>query len=163
MATPAVFFLSLRVVEVFAVSIVILATACALIWSVRKSRNLLRIPVVILSSPIALLATLFIGLQVVFIGCESYSVPLYSPSHDKLVRVSTSDGGALGGDSAVELLTHHGFSSTYIYRGGWKSVDIANDVRWLDNNHIAIRYEPYQFSDCTSTKMLAYGALRKHP
>ncbi len=118
------FFMRLRVVEMFAVAAAILAAACAIIWFVRRRRNLLRIPIVVLSSPIALLADLFIGAQVLTRGCESYSAPLYSPSHRKLIRVSTLDGGALGGSSALELLAHHGFSSTYIYRRGWNSVDV---------------------------------------
>lgn len=157
------FFMRLRVVEVFAVAMAILGAAWALIWLVRRRRNLLRIPVIILSSPIALLAALFIGLQVLSFGCESYSVPLYSPSHNKLVRVSTDDEGALGGSTAVELLTHYGFSSTYIYRGGWKSVDVAKDIRWLDDNHITIQYDPYQFSDCTSTKIVNVRCSEHRP
>lgn len=157
------FFFTLRVVAVFAVAIAILGLACAVIWSIRKRRNVLRVPVIILSSPIAVLALLFIGLSVLSLGCQSYSVPLYSPSHNKLVRVSTNDGGPLGGDSEVELLTHHGFSSKYIYRGGWKSVDIAKDVRWLDDDHIAIQYEPYEFHDCTSTKTVSVRCSEKPP
>lgn len=146
------FFFHLRVIEVFAVAVATFATACACIWFVRRCRNGLRIPVIVLSSPIALLAALFIGLQVLFSGCQSYSVPLYSPSHRKLIRVSTDDAGALGGSSAVELLTHHGFSSTYIYRGGWQTVDVAKDVHWIDDDHLVIEHDPYQFLDCSSTK-----------
>ncbi len=158
-----VFFFSLRVVEGFSVGIAVLGAALFLIWFVRKCRNSFRISVIILSSPIAALAALFIGLQVLFLGCESHSVPLYSPSHNELVRVSTIDGGALGGSSALELLTHHGLSSTYIYRGGWNSVDIGKDVRWLDEDHIIIQYEPYQFSDCTSTRSVKVRCFEKKP
>lgn len=157
------FFMSLRVVEMFAVAFAILAAACALIWFVRKRRNLLRIPVVVLSSPIALLAALFIGLQVLTLGCDSYSAPLYSPGHSKLVRVSTLDGGALGGSSALELLTHRGFSSTYIYRGGWHSVDVSKDVHWIDDEHVTVEYDPYQFVDCTSTKTVHVRCSEKIP
>ena len=132
-----------------------------MVWLVRKRRNMLRIPVILLSSPAALLACLLIVLQVLTRGCESYSNPLYSPSHTKLVRVSTFDAGALGGNSAVELLTHRGFSSTYIYRGSWRSVDLAEDVRWLDDNHIAIQYDPYGFGDCVSTRSVSVQCTKK--
>ena len=155
------FFMRLRVVEMFAVAATILTAACAVIWLVRKRRNLLRIPIVVLSSPIALLAALFIGAQVLTLGCESYSTPLYSPGHNKLIRVSTLDGGALGGSSALELLTHHGFSSTYIYRGGWHSVDVSKDVHWLDDGHVTVEYDPYQFDDCTSTKTVQVRCSEK--
>ncbi len=157
------FFMRLRVVEMFAVAAAILTATGAVIWFVRKRRNLLRIPIVVLSSPIALLAVLFIGLQVLTRGCESYSDPLYSPNHSKLIRVSTFDGGALGGSSALELLSHHGFSSTYIYRGGWNSVDVSKDVHWLDEEHVTIEYEPYQFLDCTSTKAVQVRCSEKKP
>jgi hypothetical protein len=103
------FFLSLRVFKAFAITISFFAAACIAIWLVRKRRNLLRIPVILLSSPIAIFAALFAGLQVLALGCETYSVPLYSPNRDKLLRVTTDDEGALGGNSQVELLTHHGF------------------------------------------------------
>ena len=76
-------------------------------------------------------------------------------------RVSTLDGGALGGSSALELLAHHGFSSTYIYRGGWNSVDVSKDVHWLDDEHVTIEYDPYQFFDCTSTKAVQVRCSEK--
>lgn len=155
------FFQSLRVVQMYAIAFAVLATPCALIWFVRKRRNLFRISVVVLSSPIALLAALFIGLQVLTSGCESYSAPIYSPDHTKLIRVSTLDGGALGGSSALELLAHHGFSSTYIYRGGWHSVDVLKDIRWVDNEHVAVEYQPYQFRECTSTKTVQVHCSEK--
>ena len=155
------FFLGLRVLEGFVLTLTILAIACAAIWFVRRYRTIVRIPITLLSAPIALLAALFIGLQVVFLGCESSSVPLYSPDHTKLVRVITDDAGALGGSSGVELLTHHGFSSTYIYRGGWKTLDIEKDARWLDDTHLVLQHDPYQFHDCTSTKKVIVRCTEK--
>jgi hypothetical protein len=77
--------------------------------------------------------------------------PLYSPGHDKLVRVTTDDEGAVGGHSQVELLTHHGFASSYVYMGYWKSVDIK-DVHWIDDSHVKILYDSSSPEhDCEST------------
>ncbi len=157
------FFLSCRIFEVFAITIIVLATACVAIRLVRKRRNLLRIPVILVSSPIALVAALFLGLQVLTPGCETYSVPLYSPKHDKLVRVTTDDEGALGGNSQVELLTYHGISSTYIYVGDWKTVDIK-DVRWIDDRHISILYDASPETHfCTSTASVRVDCATKPP
>lgn len=158
------FFMHFEIIEELALALLILGTACGIIWLVRKRRNVLRIPVVLLSSPIAVLATLFIAAQALSYGCESnsYSVPLYSPNHKSLVRLASDNAGALGGSTAVELLTHYGFGSTYIYRGYWGTVDLK-DVRWLDDHHITIQYEPYRFYDCTSTRSVKVTCVEKPP
>lgn len=153
------FFLHIRRFEAFAIPFAILLIACGSVWIVRKRRNLIRIPAIVFGSPVALIAALFVGLQFLTLGCESNSAPIYSPDHQQMLRVSDWDAGATGGGSSVELLTHFGFISNFIYNGDWKSVAIA-DVRWNDNSHVEIHYVPNRYFRCSSTLKVHVECVR---
>ena len=90
--------------------------------------------------PFALLTGLLLILQVMAVGCLSYSPPLYSPDHLKAARIRTDDEGGLGGNTHVELFSNHGLSSTEVYWGGWLSVGLQ-DIRWLGNTELEIKHD----------------------
>ena len=120
-------------------AILLLIASCFGWWLVRNKRRSIRLLVIILSSPVAILAGLFLALQFLALGCRSYSSPVYSPDHSQAVRVRTDDEGATGGSSQVELFWNHGFSSEDVYSGGWKSVDVKN-VEWEINSTLKLTH-----------------------
>jgi hypothetical protein len=142
------FFIEWWVVRRFAILLALLAVSCVAIWLVRKQRRSLRIATAVLGSPIAVLATLFLGLQALAVGCLSYSEPVYSPDHRQAARVRTDDEGAIGGNSHVELFSKHGFSSTEVYWGEWRSVN-AEDIRWLSDTELEIMHDGRMY-ECQS-------------
>ncbi len=132
-------FVEWWLVKRFAILIVILIASCASWWLVRNRRKSICIAVMILSSPVAVLAALFLALQFLALGCLSYSSPVYSPDHSQAARVRTDDEGATGGNSHVELFWNHGFSSMDVYSGGWKSVEVR-DLQWESNSAFVLQH-----------------------
>ena len=126
-------FIEWWLIERFTVLIALLIVSCAGWWLVRNRRKSIRVAVIILSSPVAVLVGLFLALQFMALGCLSYSSPVYSPDGSQAVRVRTDDEGATGGNSHVELFWNHGFRSKEVYWGGWKSVDVK-DLKWESNS-----------------------------
>jgi hypothetical protein len=135
-----ILFIEWWVVRRFAILLALLVVSCAAIWFVRKRRRSLRIAIAIVGSPIAVLASLFLALQVLALGCLSYSNPVFSPDHSQAARVRTDDEGALGGNSSVELFSKHGLSATEVYWGRWTSVDVK-DVRWVSDTDLDIVHD----------------------
>jgi hypothetical protein len=138
-------FIEWWLVERIAILSAIPALFFVAIWLVRKRTRPWRIMTMILGSPLAVLAGLFLALQLTAIGCLSYSSPLYSPDHLKAVRIRTDDEGATGGNTHVELFSKHGFSSMEVYSGQWKSVDVQ-DIRWLSNSELVITHDSPMYS-----------------
>jgi len=133
-------FVEWWLVKRFTVLIALLIVSCAGWWLVRNRRKSIRVAVIILSSPVAVLAGLFLALQLMALGCLSYSSPVYSPDRSQAVRVRTDDEGATGGNSHVELFWNHGLSSKEVYWGGWKSVDVK-DLKWENNSTLSLRHD----------------------
>jgi hypothetical protein len=143
----------------FAILIAVIIATCASWWLIRNRRKSIRVAVIILSSPVAVLAALFLALQYSALGCLSYSSPLYSPDKRQAVRVRTSDGGATGGESSVELFWNHGFSSKDVYWGEWKSVDIK-DLKWENDSTLDVRHGlPMYF--CGSSPRVKVNCLER--
>ena len=42
-------------------------------------------------------------------------------------------------------------------------MDVSKDVHWLDDEHVTIEYDPYQFLDCTSAKTIQVRCCEKKP
>jgi len=97
-----------------------------------------------LSWPVAVLAILFVALNLVAIGCQTYTAPVYSPDHKMAIRVRSADEGWLGEWSHVELFRSHGFEQALIFRGPWQSVD-ASSLRWVNDTQIEIDYQDNVF------------------
>jgi hypothetical protein len=87
-------FIEWWLVKPFAVLIALSIASCAAWWVVRNRHKSIRVAVMILSSPVAVLAGLFLALQLLALGCLSYSSPVYSPDRSQAVRVRTDDEGA---------------------------------------------------------------------
>lgn len=123
-----------------------LAVAVVTILVFRAGRKRLVRPLVAqevlrsLSWPLAVFALLFLVLNGLAIGCQTYTAPLYSPDHKMAIRVRSADEGWLGEWSHVELFADHGIRSALIFRGPWQSVD-ASSLRWINNTQIEIDYQ----------------------
>jgi len=146
-------------VERFAGLTILSIGPCVAIWLLRKKRKTFKVTAALLGAPIVLLAGLLIADQFLPLGSTDHSAPLYSPDHEKAVRVRTNDDGALGGDTQVELFSHHGFSSTDVYEGGWKSLEMKN-VRWIDNQQLEITYDGIIYR-CSSTRAVAVHCIQR--
>ena len=121
-------------------------------WVEWKRRKQVREWTLILVSPLAILSGLLLLLQFGAFGCQAYSKPIYSPDGQKAIRIRTSDEGATGGQTSVELFSDHGWHLRTVYFGGWKSVQ-DGDVNWLDNKHLVVRFDPeYGYHDCHNAK-----------
>jgi hypothetical protein len=152
-------FIEWWLVERFAVLIALLLASCAGWWLVRNRRKSIRVAIIILSSPVAILSGLFLSLQVLAVGCLSYSPPVYSPDRSQAVRVRTDDEGATGGNSHVELFWNHGLSSQEVYWGSWKSVDVK-DLTWESNTTLKVTHYPREYA-CKSSRAVTVSCLER--
>jgi hypothetical protein len=124
-----------------AICIAVIGCVSASIWAVRRKRLAIKVPVIAVGIPISLVGVLFLSLLVLgeLMGCQTDSAPIYSPSHKAAVRVEDWDAGATGGDTDVRVYEEHGLRVTIALSGGWKFVQ-ADDIKWLDDSHLLIRY-----------------------
>jgi hypothetical protein len=97
-----------------------------------------------LTWPLAVFALLFVATNLLAMGCQTYTAPLYSPDHKMAVRVRSADEGWLGEWSHVELFRDHGLRHVLIFRGPWQSVD-ASSLRWINNSMLEIDYQDNVF------------------
>jgi hypothetical protein len=146
-------------VKRFAILIVLLVASCTGWWLVRNRRKSTRVAVIVLSSPVTVLAGLFWALQLMALGCLSYSSPVYSPDRSQAARVRTDDEGATGGNSHVDLFWNHGFSSKEMYWGAWRSVD-AKDLKWQSNSTLEVRHDPPVYL-CESSRTVKVSCLQR--
>jgi hypothetical protein len=138
------FFVEWWIVRRFVFSILLFFGSLLCATLVRRKRRLLRLPVQILSVPVALLGLLFVILNYAATGCRSYSNPIYSPDHKSAVRIMVADVGALGGSTDVELFTLHGFNTYTIFSGGSAAVK-AEDVHWVSSSELVVQYFGTQY------------------
>ena len=138
-------FIEWWIVRRFIILIMAIALCSGFIWAVRKKRKWIRIPVTLLGSPIVILAALALGLQVLALGCLTYSAPVYSPNHEEAARVRTDDEGATGGNSHVDVFRHHGLVSQEVFWGQWKSVG-PEDIHWISDSELEIRQDGPAYS-----------------
>ncbi len=87
----------------------------------------------------ALLSSLFFGLTLLAIGCQSYGKPLYSPNGKLAVRTENSDEGGLGGATSVVIYRWHGFNTSRVYDGSFLSVE-DKDLHWISDSELHIDY-----------------------
>ena len=124
------------------------------IWGFRHSsrfpQRLMRVGVQLVCLPAGLLGSLGVLLLVAALGCESRSVPIYSPSGELAARIEWVDEGATGGSTTVELYSAHGFRRSVIFWAGeWKSVEPA-DIHWASDSELTISFHG-QAHNCAST------------
>jgi len=143
--------------------LVILITAIALcsgfVWSVRGKRKRIKVPVMLVGSPVVILAALALALQVLAAGCLSYSAPVYSPSHSEAARVRTDDEGGLGGNSHVDVFRHHGLDSQEAYWGEWRSVG-PEDIHWVSDTELKIEHDGPAYT-CESMRSVKVTCIAK--
>jgi hypothetical protein len=152
-----------RMVVVFVAAIVGCAAA---IWATRRRKLLIRIPVLVVSVPIGVIGALLISLVVLgqLMGCDTHSRPLYSPDGKSAVRIETFDGGGTGGDTSVVFYTMHGFRTSKVFNGGWRSVE-DGDIQWVNDSNLLIRYGHYwdgYDESCQSTQNIRVQCVRKN-
>lgn len=97
-----------------------------------------------LSWPLTVFAVLFLALNLLAAGCQTWTAPLYSPDGKMAVRVRAADEGWLGEWTAVELFSAHGLRKAVIFHGPWDSVN-AGDLRWKNNSKLEIYYQENVF------------------
>lgn len=136
-------FIDYRLILLFAVPVILLALSVwgnAFVGRGKDSlvRSLARIAMIGLGS-LSSLALLIIGCETIWTSTTN-SNPIFSPDHKSAVRVIVDDAGALGGDTAVDVYTNHGFKNGTILAGDWKIVE-AKDIHWLSNTEILIEYD----------------------
>jgi len=113
----------------------------AAIWafrSARSTRKIIRMSVRLLSVLVMVLAS---TVTLVLVGCGTItrSAPIYSPDHQKAIRITNVDWGAVGGDTSVELYSHYGLISEKVFTGEFAAVG-PKDIRWVSNSEVSIRY-----------------------
>jgi hypothetical protein len=145
----------------FAVLGGLLILSCAAFWFVRGRHRWIRIAVGILGSPIFILASLSLALQLMAVGCLSYSSPVYSPDCLHAARVRTDDEGATGGNSHVELFWNYGFSSQEVYSGGFQSVSVA-DLVWDSNSTLEVRHDSPMYM-CEGSQKVRVKCVQRNP
>jgi len=155
-------FIEWWLVKRFAVLIALFLASCAGWWLVRNRRKSIRVAVVVLSSPVAVLSGLLLALQFLAVGCLSHSPPVYSPDRSQAARVRTDDEGATGGNSRVEIFWNHGFSSQEVYWGSWKSVDVK-DLRWENNGSLNVMHFPHMYACQGSRSVKVICPERPYP
>jgi hypothetical protein len=119
----------------------------------------LRIGVRLLCLPIGLIGSLAGVLLLAASGCSSYSAPIYSPSGKLAVRVQSSDEGATGGNTTVQLYWAHGLRTRTVFWGGWQAVQ-PTGVRWVSDSELRISYTSqfYTCNDASGVKVeCVYG------
>ena len=102
-----------------------------------RARNLIAVPVTVLTVPIALCGVLLTLITLTGTGCESFEQPVWSPDRTKAVRTAYFSGGALGGSWNAAVFRAHGFSSELIFTS---EDDVANrnTVHWSGNDTVQI-------------------------
>jgi hypothetical protein len=139
--------------------LLVVAIASLSIWSVRKKRWFVRVPIQLLLG-LPLFALLFFVTLVSSLPGNSYSEPIYSPNRKMAVRIIEYNASGFGGaDDTVKVFKAHGFISDVVFFGEFKSVSTHN-IRWKSDSELEISYEgtPYE---CTSTrlvKVLCFGS-----
>jgi len=133
------FFIEWWLVRRFCFGLLMVPVAALGFWAIRKKALIVRLPVQLISVPVALLGVLFALLTWQASGCQSYSVAIYSPNGKVAARVRTDDEGGLGGNTHVELFTAHGLLTDEVYWGLIGSVD-AENLHWKTDSDLEILY-----------------------
>src|SRR5580658_3436372 len=143
------FFIEWWLVRRLLIGALVSIGAAAIFFGVRRNQNPPGMVARSIAAPAGVLALLFVLLNIGAAGCQSYSNPIYSPDHQSAVRIRVANIGGPGGSTDVELFTAHGFKTDSIFRGGWNAVE-ANDVRWVSDSELLVRYSGMMFG-CDST------------
>jgi len=133
----AVIFIEWWVVGRLCLLLLTVATASLIIWSVRKKRWFVRLPIQLLLG-LALFALLFLVTVVSTLPGNTYSEAVYSPNRKMAARIVEYNASGLGGaDDTVKVFTAHGFSSDVVFFGEFKSVR-AQNIRWKSDSELEI-------------------------
>ena len=151
---------------IFSFLLLLIAASAWSIYVTRNKRDIIQVPTVLLSTPVAGLAGLLLLFMVLgnLSGCDTYVAPAYSPDHRFAARVENHDEGATGGSSVVELYMAHGFRRKMVFYGGWKSVQ-NGDLIWRGDSDLYIRYHHYEGYDeakaCTASRLVRVHCVAK--
>jgi hypothetical protein len=97
--------------------LLITAIASLGIWSVRKKRWFVRLPIQSLSG-LPRFALFFLIMVTSTLPGNTYSEPVYSPNRKMAARIVEYDASGLGGaDDTVKIFAGHGFSSDVVFFG----------------------------------------------
>ena len=123
---------------------VLVGLLLAAIWAFRAAssmRKIIRVSVRLLSGFIIVLAS---TVTLILAGCGTVtrSAPIYSPDHQKAIRITDLDWGAVGGDTSVELYSHHGLISEKVFTGEFAAVG-PKDISWVNDSEVSIRYSGF--------------------
>ena len=72
-------------------------------------------------------------------GCESVSVPIYSPSRQIAVRIYGFDEGATGYATDVKVFWARGLRQANVFTAPWEAVEPA-DIHWISDSELRIEY-----------------------
>jgi hypothetical protein len=154
-------FVEWWVIERFCLLLLAVAIGSAAIWTVRKKRWFIRLPIQLLSglSLIALFAMLTLVLSLP--AANTYSEPIYSPNKKMAVRITEYNASGLGGaDDTVKLFTSHGFSSDVVFFGDFNSIKPQN-IRWKSDSELEISYEGALYQCNSSHRVKVVCSNRK--
>lgn len=125
------------------ICLIVLGVGILIFRAAKNSKPLIRWPSRILSALLIGLSALLLllsGFFILFFSETTASAPVYSPDGKRAFRVIDHDGGALGGDTAVMVYSHHGLYAQVIFSGQWKQAEPSN-VRWLGDSAISVGYD----------------------
>jgi hypothetical protein len=144
--------------ELLAICLLMTTGGIVMFRFVRDKGRRIRIPVrffaviFAVSGMLSLLLFLFFS---DFPNPNTYSSPIYSPIRKMAARIRDYNLSGFGGaDSSVELFAAHGFRSKMVYFGEFKSID---DVRWLDDQRLKVRYHTYPEDRQPTCVSLVFG------
>jgi len=131
-----------------------LAGLCVLLmWQARRKPLWARILVATLATLLAVASAgpaIFLT-AIAMATRQMASMPIYSPNRNLAARVETWEGIlATDNGTNVKIYSLHGFRSAFAYGGDEQSVAPEN-VRWIDDHTLEVRYSYEDEHTCDST------------
>ena len=109
---------------------------------VQSSRQWVRVPPRVFAVLLCLCGVCLLaldGFMSFYFSSTEHSSAIYSPDHQKSIRIETWDAGAVGGGTSVVLYSHFGLIQKSVFSGEYHQTD-KDSVRWLNNSSIVISY-----------------------
>ena len=133
-------FIEWWLVRPFSIGLLMVVVAFFSWRFVRQKGTPVRTPARFISALVA--SSGFLMMWWVVASSHIYSVPIYSPNQNMAVRIDAYNPGELGGPTydSVELFWVHGFKSTVVFSGQWKSIETSN-LRWTSDSELEIYYQ----------------------
>ena len=139
-------------VWLIALPLTLAALFALLVWQTRSKPLWARILVTVFAVPLALVGLVFaVFFFIISITSPTAnSGPIRSPDGRFVARAETWSGlFSTDGGTNVKVYSLRGLHSSRVYSGGEQSVE---DVRWLDNHTLEVRYIFDEGHTCDSTR-----------